>query len=40
MTKDGIIQFNGIIYVPTEGDLKKIILQEIHNVPYAGHPGY
>ena len=32
--------FNGRIYVPTESELKKIIMQETHNVPYVGHPGY
>jgi hypothetical protein len=28
------------IFVPSVQDLKQIILQEMHNVPYEGHPGY
>ena len=40
MTEDGIIQFNGRIYVLAKSELKKIIIQEMHNVPYAGHPQY
>ena len=27
-----------MIYVPVENGLKKIILQEMHNVPYVGYP--
>jgi hypothetical protein len=37
---DGIILYKNIIYVPNVQDLKLAILHEMHNVPYAGHPGY
>jgi hypothetical protein len=30
----------GIIYVPNSQELKNLILREMHNVPYLGHPGY
>ena len=30
----------GQVYIPNSGDLRKLVLQEMHNVPYAGHPGY
>jgi hypothetical protein len=30
----------GKIYVPNSYELKNLILREMHNVPYAGHPGY
>ena len=40
MTEDRILLFNGRIYVPTESELKKIIMQEMQNVPYVGHPRY
>jgi hypothetical protein len=33
---DGIILYNNRIYVPNVQDLKRIILHEMHNVPYAG----
>ena len=29
-----------IIYVPDVQELKLMILKEMHNVPYVGHPGY
>ena len=28
------------IYVPNSWELKNLILGEMHNVPYVGHPGY
>jgi hypothetical protein len=28
------------IYVPNSQELKNLILREMHNVPYDGHPGY
>jgi hypothetical protein len=37
---DGILLHKNIIFVPNVQDLKRIILHEIHNVPYAGHPRY
>jgi hypothetical protein len=37
---DGIILYKNIIYVPNVQDLKLMILNEMHNVPYAGHPVY
>jgi hypothetical protein len=32
--------YMGIVYVPNSSELKKLILKEMHNVPYAGHLGY
>jgi hypothetical protein len=37
---DGILLYKNKIYVPNVQDLKLAILHEMHNVPYAGHPGY
>jgi hypothetical protein len=37
---DGILLHKNIIFVPNVQDLKRIILYEIHNVPYARNPGY
>jgi hypothetical protein len=28
------------IYVPNLGEIKNIVLREMHNVPYVGHPRY
>jgi hypothetical protein len=32
--------YRGRVYVPNSNELKKLILREMHNVPYVGHPGY
>jgi hypothetical protein len=37
---DGILLHKNIIFVPNVKELKRIILHEIHNVPYTGYPGY
>jgi hypothetical protein len=37
---DGILLYKNKIYVPNVQDLKFAILHEMHNVPYAGRPGY
>ena len=28
------------IYVPSSGELRNVVLKEMHDVPYAGHPNY
>ena len=40
LEKDEILMYRGRIYVPNSQELKNMILKEMHNVPYAGHPGY
>ena len=35
-----ILMYRNRIYVPNSQELKILILKEIHNVPYVGHPGY
>jgi hypothetical protein len=37
---DEILMYRGTIYVPNSQELKNMIFREMHNVPYAGHPGY
>jgi hypothetical protein len=37
---DGILLHKNIIFVPNVKNLKRMILHEMHNVHYAGHPGY
>jgi hypothetical protein len=37
---DGILWYKKRVYVPNSFELKSVILKEIHNVPYAGHPRY
>ena len=40
LEEDGIIWCNIKIYVLERDELKKIIQQDMHNVPYAFHSGY
>jgi hypothetical protein len=35
-----ILIYKGIIYLPNSHELKNLILREMHNIPYVGHPGY
>jgi hypothetical protein len=28
------------IYVPSSGELRNLVLKEMHDVPYVGHPSY
>jgi hypothetical protein len=40
LINDEILMYRGRIYVPNSQELKNIILGEMHNVPYVGHPSY
>jgi hypothetical protein len=40
LENDEILIYRGRIYVPNSQELKNMILREMHNVPYDGHPGY
>jgi hypothetical protein len=37
---DGILLYMNKIYVPNSHKLRSMILKEMHNVPYVGHPRY
>jgi hypothetical protein len=37
---DGTLLYKNRIYVPNFQELRIMILKEMHNVPYVGHPGY
>jgi hypothetical protein len=28
------------IHIPRSGEMRKVVLKEMHDVPYVGHPGY
>ena len=36
----GILKMKGRVYIPNSSELRKSVLQEMHNAPYVGHPGY
>jgi cytolysin (calcineurin-like family phosphatase) len=37
---NGLLLYKNRVYVPNVRKLKLAILKEMHNVVYAGHPGY
>jgi hypothetical protein len=37
---DGILLYRNRVYVPNSPELRSVILKEMHNVLYVGHPGY
>jgi hypothetical protein len=40
LENDEILIYRGRIYEKSSHELKILILREMHNVPYVGHPGY
>ena len=40
LEEDGLLTYKGRIYIPGVADLRRIIMDEIHQAPYFGHPGY
>jgi hypothetical protein len=40
LEEDGILLFWNRFYVPSSRELRNLVLKEMHNVPYIGHPGY
>ena len=37
---DGILRYRNKVYVTNSQELRSVILKEMHNVPYVGHPRY
>jgi hypothetical protein len=40
LEENGILMHKNRVYVPNSYELRKLVLKEMHNVPYVGHPGY
>ena len=40
MEEDGILTYKGRIYIPDVAELRRVVMDEIHQAPYSGHPGY
>ena len=34
----GLITYKGRIYIPNVADLRRVVIDEIHQAPYSGHP--
>jgi hypothetical protein len=37
--EDVLLMHKNRIYVPSSGELRNLVLKEMHDVPYVGHPG-
>ena len=40
LEEDGLITYKNRIYIPNVADLRRVVMDEIHQTPYSGHPGY
>ena len=40
LEEDGILTYKNIIYIPNVADLRRVFMDEIHQAPSSGHPGY
>jgi hypothetical protein len=40
MTEGGLLTYRDRMYIPNHDDLKRFIMDELHKIPYTGHPGY
>jgi hypothetical protein len=40
MLEEGLLTYRNRLYIPNCDDLKRFIMDEIHKIPYNGHPGY
>ena len=40
LEEDGILTYKGRIYIPNVAYLRRVVMDEIHQSPYSGHPGY
>jgi hypothetical protein len=38
MKEDGIFMHKGKVHVPSSSELKNVVLREMRNMPYVGHP--
>ena len=40
LEEDGILTYKNRIYIPNVANLRRIVMDEIHQAPYSGHPRY
>ena len=40
MEEDELLTYKNIVYIPNVEDLRRIVMDEIHQAPYPGHLGY
>ena len=40
LEEDGLLTYKGRIYIPYEADMRRVVMDEIHQAPYSSHRGY
>ena len=40
LEEDGLLTYKGRIYIPNVAYLRRVVMDEIHQAPYSGHPRY
>ena len=40
LEEDGLLTYKNRIYIPNVANLRRVVMDEIHQAPYSGHPGY
>ena len=40
LEEDGLITYKGRIYILNVADLRRVVMDDIHQAPYSGHQGY
>ena len=40
LEEDGLLTYKNIIYIPNVEYLRRVVMDEIHQAPYSGHPRY
>ena len=37
---DGLLTYKKKVYIPNVAELRRVVMDEIHQAPYSGQPGY
>ena len=40
LEEDGLLTYKGRIYIPNVADMRRVVMEEIHQALYFGHPRY
>ena len=40
LEEDEILTYKNRIYIPNVANMRRVVMDEIHQAPYSGHPGY
>ena len=40
LEEDGLLTYKGRIYIPNVAELRRVVMDEILQAPYSGHPRY